>query len=47
MRRIEDLQSEVHQLANTKAEKDERLKAQVQRNEQLFTELERLNMELT
>jgi hypothetical protein len=34
-------------LANTKAEKDERLKAQVQRNEQLLSDLERMNMELT
>jgi chromosome segregation ATPase len=47
LRRIEDLQSEVHHLANTKTERDDRLKAQVSRNEQLLSELERLNMELT
>lgn len=47
VRRIEDLQAEMQHLANTKQEKDERLRAQVQRNEQLLSDLERMNMELT
>ena len=47
LRRLEDLQGEVQHLHSTKAEKDERLRAQVARNEQLLDQLERINMELT
>ena len=47
IRRLEDLQGEVRHLQSTKNEKDERLRMQVARNEQLLDQLERINMELT
>ena len=47
VRRLEDLQGEVRHLQNAKGEKEQRLKMQVVRNEQLLDQLERINMELT
>ena len=47
LRRIDDLQGEIQHLQSAKQEKEERLKAQVQRSEKLLGELERLSAELT
>lgn len=47
MRRLEDLQGEVQHLQVVRNEKEERLRMQVARNEQLLDQLEQINMELT
>jgi DNA repair exonuclease SbcCD ATPase subunit len=47
VRRLEELQGEVRLVENLKAEKEERLRAQVARNEQLLDQLEKINLELT
>jgi hypothetical protein len=47
IRRLEELQGEIRLYENIKTEKDERLRAQVTRNEQLLEQLEKLNLELT
>ncbi len=43
-RRIDDLQSEVKHLQTMKFEKEEKLKLQINKNEELLEELERLNV---
>ena len=43
-RRVDDLQSELKHLQTTKFEKEEKLKVQIHKNEELLEELERLNM---
>jgi peptidoglycan hydrolase CwlO-like protein len=45
-RRLEDLQSEVKHLQTMKFEKDEKLKMQIHKNEELLEELERLNVDM-
>jgi len=47
LRRIEDLQGEIQHLQTAKQDKEERLRAQVHKSEQLLSELERLSAELT
>jgi chromosome segregation ATPase len=42
-RRVDDLVNEVEHLQTTKFEKDEKLKLQIHRNEELLEELERMN----
>lgn len=46
-RRMDDLQSEVKHLQTMKFEKDEKLKHQINKNEELLEELERLNEALS
>lgn len=41
--RIEDLQTELKHLNSIKADKDEKLKAQIHKNEQLLQQLEQIN----
>ena len=41
-RRIEDLSSEVHHLQGAKHDKEEKLRVQIHRNEELLEELERM-----
>ena len=42
-KRIEDLQSELRHIQNAKIDKEEKLKVQIHKNEQLLEELERIN----
>lgn len=43
-RRLEDLHSEVKHLQTLKFEKEEKLKMQIHKNDELLEELEKLNM---
>ena len=46
-RRLDDLQSEVKHLQTMKFDKEEKLKMQIHKNEELLEELERLNVDLS